>query len=200
MAKTIREIKDEKWARENAGNPVLVSFVNAVNKDHDVDAAHAEALSLAYLPRAIWTPWAEVLCGTCHLGLSGHVAYASFRRIPLSSCLVTRDDAHLGHCDQCGGEVGDEDAAIVGLQNVARAIGAKLEQTGGMCSAAVKTLPNGWTFVVTNMDEGEWCLGAYAPGVWEDVDGHGVEAEWYDTFETPGALVEAALARLADAR
>jgi len=126
------------------------------------------------LPAAIWTPWAEVLCEGCYnmAGTPIGKAYAG------RTVTVPVDDDHVGHCDRCEAEVADDFQYIVGLQNIARRIGAKLEQTGGMCSAAVKPLKDERTYVVTDNRDGSWLVSIYDKGAWEEYAEDTEDFQW----------------------
>lgn len=127
------------------------------------------------LPRAIWTPWADVLCAACnnkHDGTRGDAAHY----IPPRSVAVPNDDDHVGTCDECGSAVADEDGSIIPLANVAKRFGMEMEQTGGMCSAAVRTLKDGRILVVTDWAGSDgWVACVYPvnaeePGYWGGVE------------------------------
>lgn len=129
-------------------------------------------LRLAFLPPAVWTPDARVVCPACNNGIEA----TWVREMDVNATVrVPDDDEHVTVCDGCGCRIGDEDPDyIVRLANFARREGFTMEQTGGMCAAAVRQLWDGKTVVVTSEDG--WTVGLYETGVWEE----GGEALWYE--------------------
>jgi len=109
---------------------------------------------------AIWTPWAELLCGTCHnqAAESSTKAHAIAKTIPIQH---TDTPQFRSTCDRCDVAVAcsyEDVAACKNLVTALKAAGfddAQLEQTGGMCVAAT-VRKDGWIAVATlDEEEGE---------------------------------------------
>jgi len=141
-------------------------------------------MSALEVRRAIWTPWAEVLCADCNNAASFTAQRISNARI-IEPSTVSIDWHRAFPCDVCGQSIGFEGCGSVAdlceLREQLRFMGfdPQLQQTGGMCAALVEYWNDGqFAIVATNMDEhdGEFVMGVYHcsdPGEW----GCGVDDE-----------------------
>ena len=118
----------------------------------------------------IWTPWAEVLCATCHGPKFGDKKQpeADFQKRCTEAVLVT-DELGLCHCDKCKAPVAvrRDVAAYSRLRDAFRARGgvtASLRQTGGMCAALAVCRENTeapLVFIAGFDDTDSYCAGKY---------------------------------------
>ena len=113
---------------------------------------------------ALWTPWAEVLCPTCHGSKKWNGKDVT---VPEQN---GQDDEH-GYCTKCGDPVwvlGRSDVAV--LTRLRHTMGeGELQQTGGMCAALTFERKDGGYVIATAEDtEHEVTLGLYTKEGWED--------------------------------
>ena len=147
---------------------------------HFVLGSDEEVQPQKELPTGVWTPWAEIKCVECvdtsHPMWKGTVAAIAELRPA---------DQHEAEaiCDRCGAkiwlpeEIAHEQRLVREL--VKLDIPARMEQTGGMCSACTVWKEDESSYVMaTEVGEGEdvgavFCLGLY----------HGDEENGYDYDE-----------------
>ena len=108
------------------------------------------------LGTGVWTPWAEVLCARCleAKGLESKV------NLPVVAVVRERRSDYWelqGWCTSCGDQVwvdnkvANEQRMVNALVN--HGIPAKLQQTGGMCSAVEAWAPDDKTYIMVTADE-----------------------------------------------
>lgn len=97
---------------------------------------------------ALWTPWAEVLCPTCH-----GTKQWNGKAVTVPETKWSENDEH-GYCTKCGKPVwvlGRSDVAV--LTRLRHRMGeGELQQTGGMCAALTFERPDGG-YVVATVDD-----------------------------------------------
>ncbi|HEY3363877.1 MAG TPA: hypothetical protein VGK74_02340 [Symbiobacteriaceae bacterium] len=108
----------------------------------------------------IWTPQAEVLCARCAKTVNPS-EYARFRpeflAVADQPIEALESDEVATTCDKCGRlvavdeKVGHEHNLIPLLK--AEGLDARMEQTGGGCSAVIIPVPDGGTLQITLVEE-----------------------------------------------
>lgn len=108
----------------------------------------------------IWTPWATVLCASCH-GRKFDRGFGNVHVVEDADFELPRDQdgcEGLTHCEKCGDHIWVRwDVAM--LRELQLEIGGYLMQTGGMCAALYVEDCGPWFVVVTGEDEP--CVGLY---------------------------------------
>lgn len=140
-------------------------------------------LNFLKLSEGIWTPWAQVLCADCMRPTPRFIG--DLEKIGRPREIRDEDWELQGWCDECGKEVWI-DNKIACEQRMVRAlkkhgIPARMEQTGGMCSAAEVWSPDDKMYMMITPDEASmtidgdhWCVGVYdSDGEW--LENKGVE-------------------------
>jgi len=128
--------------------------------------------------RAIWTPWADVLCAYCH----NLTDQARVRRKAISDVVVSASADRTYKCDSCDRMLwvdDDELRDLLALRKRLRdhegpsKLECSMDQTGGMCMALSGTFETSIagrkrTIVATCMDcdEGHYCIGVYEGEDW----------------------------------
>ena len=118
---------------------------------------------------AIWCPWAEVLCYSCHgstfNGYGETIVMSDPEFAEYSALQPKQPEQGAGWCDRCGCEAWVPEPLDT-LQRIRNKVGGQLDQTGGMCSALIVSddiYGDAPHFFVTALD-GPIVVGSYPNG------------------------------------
>lgn len=127
------------------------------------------------LPNGVWTPWAALLCPTCH-----NICKTRQRK---PFCLLTEVERPGDHykkvgCDKCGAPCWFYDdialpklviQLVASWQPLSGSITGAMWQTGGMCAAAAFRCEGDSRLVVVSALDDDICIGVYADNnAWDD--------------------------------
>ena len=147
-------------------------------------------------PKGVWTPWAQLLCPTCHNSNQRAIDRTSQAdRDEIARPIVVIEPWHkVAPCDKCDALcwfADDVATPALVLRAVASDEGSKVTgnmwQTGGMCCAAAFKCEGDPRLVIVTADDVTY-VGVYADdAAWEDFDEDRIEMFTFDEDDIAGA-------------